>query len=121
MQVKQMTEFRQMLPTGAVTYVCKNTLLRVAAEKQGWQSLIPSTKASSSVTIPALNIMQYFLPKAVKQQMLQGENAWVFVSEECIAESVKSYHDFEKKLLEKYPKEIRKDMHPTAITGKHPS
>jgi len=90
LSVKQMTEFRQMLPTGAVTYVCKNTLLRVAAEKQGWQSLIPSTK---------------------------GENAWVFVSEECIAESVKSYHDFEKKLLEKYPKEQRKDMHPTAITG----
>lgn len=54
-QVKQMTEFRQMLPTGAVTYVCKNTLLRVAAEKQGWQSLIPSTKVSSSVTVPALN------------------------------------------------------------------
>ena len=52
--------------------------------------------------------------------MLQGENAWVFVSEECIAESVKSYHDFEKKLLEKYPKEQRKDMHPTSITGKHP-
>ena len=53
--------------------------------------------------------------------MVQGENAWVFVNEECIAESVKSYHDFEKKLLEKYPKEQRKDMHPTAITGKHPA
>ena len=51
--------------------------------------------------------------------MLQGENAWVFVSEECIADSVKSYHDFEKKLLEKYPKDQRKDKHPTAITGKH--
>ena len=50
--------------------------------------------------------------------MLQGENAWVFVNEECIADSVKSYHDFEKKLLEKYPKDKRKDMHPTAISGK---
>lgn len=50
--------------------------------------------------------------------MVQGENAWVFVSEECIAESVKSYHEFEQKLLEKYPKEQRQDMHPTSITGK---
>ncbi|KAL3158811.1 Plastid ribosomal protein L10, imported to chloroplast, large ribosomal subunit [Trebouxia sp. C0010 RCD-2024] len=90
LSVKQMTEFRQMLPSGAVTYVCKNTLLRVAAEKQGWETIIPTTK---------------------------GENAWVFVSEECIGESVKAYHEFEKKLLEKYPKEQRAEMHPTSITG----
>ena len=44
LQVKQMTSFRQTLPAGAKTYVCKNTLLRVAAEKQGWQTLIPATK-----------------------------------------------------------------------------
>lgn len=53
--------------------------------------------------------------------LLQGENAWVFVSEDCIADSVKAYHEFEKKLLEKYPKEKRKDMHPTSISGKHPA
>lgn len=47
LQVKQMTEFRQMLPPGAVTYVCKNTLFRVAAEKQGWQTIVPTTKVSS--------------------------------------------------------------------------
>ncbi|DBB14809.1 hypothetical protein WJX82_009677 [Trebouxia sp. C0006] len=88
--VKQMTSFRQTLPAGAKTYVCKNTLLRVAAEKQGWETIIPATK---------------------------GENAWVFCSEDCIADSVKAYHEFEKKLLEKYPKEKRKDMHPTAISG----
>lgn len=51
-----MTEFRQMLPTGAVTYVCKNTLLRVAAEKQGWQSLVPSAKVSKSLTIHAIQM-----------------------------------------------------------------
>lgn len=90
LSVKQMTQFRQTLPAGATTYVCKNTLLRVAAEKQGWETIIPATK---------------------------GENAWVFVSEECIADSVKAYHDFEKKLLEKYPKEKRAEMHPTAISG----
>ena len=48
----------------------------------------------------------------------QGENAWVFVNEECIAASVKAYFDFEKKLLEKYPREKRKEMKPTAISGK---
>ncbi len=46
LQVKQMTQFRQTLPAGATTYVCKNTLLKVAAEKQGWQNLIPSAKVN---------------------------------------------------------------------------
>lgn len=41
----------------------------------------------------------------------------MFVNEECIADSVKAYYDFEKKLLEKYPKEKRKEMKPTAISG----
>ena len=41
-----MTQFRQTLPEGAVTYVCKNTLMRIAAERQGWQELLPSTKVS---------------------------------------------------------------------------
>ena len=49
--------------------------------------------------------------------MVQGENAWVFVNEEAIAESVKAYRKFNDKLLEKYPKEKRKDMKPTEITG----
>lgn len=48
---------------------------------------------------------------------LQGENAWVFVNEEVIADSVKAYRKFNEKLLEKYPKEKRKDMKPTEITG----
>ena len=52
---------------------------------------------------------------------MQGENAWVFVNEECIAASVKAYYDFEKKLLEKYPREKRKEMKPTAISGKPPN
>lgn len=31
--------------------------------------------------------------------MLQGENAWVFVNEECIGETVKSYYKFEEDLF----------------------
>ena len=41
----------------------------------------------------------------------------MFVNEEAIAESVKAYRKFNDKLLEKYPKEKRKDMKPTEITG----
>lgn len=48
---------------------------------------------------------------------MQGENAWVFVNEEVIADSVKAYNKFNEKLLERYPKEKRKDMKPTQITG----
>jgi len=91
LSVKTMTDFRRSLPEGTKTYVCKNTLLKVAADKvPGWTSLKESAK---------------------------GENAWVFVNEEAIAESVKAYRKFNDKLLEKYPKEKRKDMKPTEITG----
>ena len=48
---------------------------------------------------------------------MQGENAWVFVGEDVIADSVKAYHKFNEKLLDKYPKDKRKDMKPTAISG----
>jgi len=54
LQVKQMTSFRQTLPAGAKTYVCKNTLLRVAAEKQGWETIIPATKVHFPSTMHAI-------------------------------------------------------------------
>lgn len=91
LNVKTMTDFRRSLPEGTKTYVCKNTLLKVAADKvQGWEAIKESAK---------------------------GENAWVFVNEEVIADSVKAYNKFNEKLLERYPKEKRKDMKPTQITG----
>lgn len=54
-------------------------------------------------------------------ECVQGENAWVFVNEAVIADSVKAYHNFNEKLLERYPKEKRKEMKPTAITGLPPA
>ena len=41
----------------------------------------------------------------------------MFVGEECIAESVKAYLDFEKKLKDKLPKEERATAKPTDISG----
>ena len=49
LQVKTMTDFRRSLPEGTKTYVCKNTLLKVAADKvPGWTSL----KESAQVQLP---------------------------------------------------------------------
>ena len=47
----------------------------------------------------------------------QGENAWLFVGEEVISESVKAYLDFETKLKERLPREQRAKAKPTDISG----
>ena len=40
-----MTDFRRSLPEGTKTYVCKNTLLKVAADKvPGWEAIKDSAK-----------------------------------------------------------------------------
>lgn len=54
--VKQIQDFRRSLPADTKLLVCKNTLMRVAADKVGgWEELMPATK---------------------------GDNAWMFVNEE---------------------------------------
>ena len=47
----------------------------------------------------------------------QGDNAWLFVGEECISESVKAFLDFEKKLKDRLPKEQRAKAKPTDVSG----
>lgn len=78
--VKQMQEFRKALPKdGAKLLVCKNTLLRLAAERvEGWTELKSAAK---------------------------GDNAWLFIEEEHIAESIKAYIDFQTKLKSGVPKD----------------
>ncbi len=49
--------------------------------------------------------------------LAQGENAWLFVGEEVISESVKAYLDFETKLKERLPREQRAQAKPTDISG----
>jgi large subunit ribosomal protein L10 len=90
--VKEVEGLRRALPPSAKMVVCKNTLLRLAAERagEGWEEVRPATSL---------------------------ENAWVFADEEAISGSVKAYLDFEKKLLEPIPKEERAAANVTAISG----
>ncbi|KAK9814411.1 hypothetical protein WJX72_005529 [[Myrmecia] bisecta] len=89
-KVKQLQEFRRKLPEGAKLVVAKNTLMGVAADQvEGWQELKSGFKK---------------------------ENAWVFIGEDCIAESVKAFMDFEAGLLAAIPKEQRASAKPTDIS-----
>lgn len=90
--VKDVEALRRALPSSAKMIVCKNTLLRLAAERagEGWEEVRPATSL---------------------------ENAWVFADEEAISGSVKAYLDFEKKLLEPIPKEERATSNVTGISG----
>ncbi|EFN58789.1 hypothetical protein CHLNCDRAFT_48119 [Chlorella variabilis] len=89
--VKQLQDFRRSLPASSKMLVCKNTLMRVACDKvEGWSELKPATT---------------------------GDNAWLFVNEEVIAESIKAYVAFEKKLVEGLPKEERATARPIDISG----
>ena len=90
--VKDVEGLRRALPPTAKMVVCKNTLLRLAAERagEGWEEVRPATRL---------------------------ENAWVFADEDAISGSVKAYLDFEKKLLEPIPKEERAAANVTGISG----
>lgn len=89
--VKQVQDFKRTLPKDTKLIVCKNTLMRRAADAvEGWEELKPATK---------------------------GDNAWLFIQEESIAESVKAYVAFEKTLLEKIPKEERDGARPLDVSG----
>lgn len=89
--VKQMQDFRRSLPEGAKLIVCKNTLLKRAADSvEGWSELKTAAK---------------------------GDNAWMFVQEDVIADSVKAYTAFEKELKEALPKEEREKARPIDVSG----
>ena len=90
--VKQMMQFRRALPTeGATLMVCKNTLLKNAADQVGgWEDLKPAAK---------------------------GDNAWLFIQEEQIADSIKAYLAFQKETKEELPKEERDSLYALTMTG----
>lgn len=49
---------------------------------------------------------------------MQGDNAWVFATEDNVAACVKAFLEFEKALVADIPKDKRKSMpKPTEITG----
>lgn len=90
--VKQMQQFRRSLPVeGATLMVCKNTLMKCAADQvEGWENLKPAAK---------------------------GDNVWLFIQEEQIAESIKAYLKFLKETKDELPKEEREDMHALRMSG----
>ena len=47
------------------------------------------------------------------------ENAWVFASDDSIPAAVKAFLDFEKRLLEPFPKPERIKLKITDISGTH--
>jgi large subunit ribosomal protein L10 len=90
--VKQMQEFRASLPQeGAKLLVCKNSLLKRAADEvEGWSDLKTAAK---------------------------GDNAWLFIQEEYVAESIKAYLKFQDKVKEGVPKDERDTFVPLTVTG----
>ena len=48
---------------------------------------------------------------------VQGDNAWLFIAEDYISESVKAYVNFESKLKEKIPREEREKARPIDVSG----
>jgi large subunit ribosomal protein L10 len=87
-----MQGLRRSLPKeGAKILVCKNTLLRRAADTvDGWTELKPAAK---------------------------GDNAWLFIEEEQIAEGVKAYLGFKQGLIKALPKDQQEDFKLMALSG----
>ena len=90
--VKQMQELRALLPKdGAKLLVCKNTLLKRAADEvEGWTELKTAAK---------------------------GDNAWLFIQEDVVADSIKAYLKFQDKVKEGLPKDQREGSTILNISG----
>lgn len=69
LNVAQFQKFRKGMPEKSTVFVCKNSLMKVAvAEKTGWST--------------------------IGEKGCTGENAWVFVNEDEIADCIKHYNSF---------------------------
>jgi len=92
LSVKQMQEFRSLLPQeGAKLLVCKNSLLKRAADEvEGWTDLKSAAK---------------------------GDNAWLFIQEDVVADSIKAYLEFQTKVKKDIPEKERDAFVPLTVTG----
>ncbi|KXZ52091.1 hypothetical protein GPECTOR_10g1114 [Gonium pectorale] len=85
LSVPTIQKFRKGLPPNSSVYVAKNSLMKVAvSQTKGWESLA--------------------------EKGCEGENAWVFVSEDEIADTVKHYFKFEEDLLTEAKKQAAKNV-----------
>jgi large subunit ribosomal protein L10 len=87
LDVSKMQKLRKNMPESAQVYICKNTLMsKACTDAENW-----STVANTE---------------------LKGENAWVFVKEDDIAETVKAYFKFEDDLFAEAKKTAAKGETP---------
>lgn len=95
LSVSTVQRFRKGLPEGASVFVCKNNLMKVAVkETEGWSSLA--------------------------DQGCTGENAWVFVKEDAVADAIKHYFKFEEDLFTEAKKTAAKNVEvkrPTEVSA----
>lgn len=74
LDVQTLQKFRRGVPENSSVYVCKNSLMREATKKvPGWETLADTG--------------------------CNGDNAWVFVHEDDIADAVKHWHTFSDDLF----------------------
>lgn len=85
LKVETMQKFRKGLPESTKVFICKNSLMKVATDQtEGWSTLA--------------------------QKGLKGENAWVFVTEEGAAATVKAFFKFEEDLFTEAKKTAAKGV-----------
>ena len=88
LSVKRMMEFRRAMAADTQVIVCKNTLMRRAAEEtEGWESLASATK---------------------------GTNAWIFVRDD-FKSAIKPFKELKKEL--KKEREIERDFNAGCLEG----
>ncbi|KAG2502051.1 hypothetical protein HYH03_000545 [Edaphochlamys debaryana] len=91
LDVPTVQKFRKGMPPKSSVYVTKNSLMQKAVEQtQGWEAL--------------------------SEKGCKGENCWVFVNEEEIADVVKHFFKFEEELLAEAKKQAAKNVEVKAPT-----
>lgn len=94
LDVPTIQKFRKGLPEGSSVMVCKNTLMKVACkDKEQWSTLV--------------------------EKGCTGDNAWVFVREDNIADTIKHYFKYEEELFADAKKSAPKNAQvkpPTELT-----
>lgn len=112
-QVATVQKFRKGLPEGATLLVCKNNLMKVAIkETPGWENLAEKgcTVRTERCRPSAARQGDVLADTLCMHTCLQGENAWVFVKEDCIADTVKFYFKFEEDLFTEAKKVAAKNQ-----------
>eukprot|EP00882_Tetradesmus_deserticola_P021040 GHRQ01022752.1.p1 GENE.GHRQ01022752.1~~GHRQ01022752.1.p1 ORF type:complete len:163 (-),score=42.59 GHRQ01022752.1:672-1160(-) len=91
LQVQSMQKFRRGVPEKSSVYVCKNSLMKEAVK-----------------TVPGWEVLG--------EQGCTGDNAWVFVHEDDIPDTVKHWHSFSDDLMKEAKAAAPKGVEPAVPT-----